>query len=68
MRHIKLTEPGFETGTGQFFGLEFVNGVSVEPVLHFTANRIGSIISARICLSTKENMYASMQTRTTYHS
>lgn len=46
MRRIKLTEPGFQNGTGQFFGLEFIDGVSVDPVLHFTANRIGSIMSA----------------------
>lgn len=45
MKTLKFIQDGWESYTGTYMGVEFVDGVSVEPVDSRTANRMGCIVS-----------------------
>lgn len=40
MKHLKIVSTGFETYTGNLGGVDFVDGVSVDPVPRVFANRL----------------------------
>ncbi|MEG0062975.1 MAG: hypothetical protein RR740_00080 [Pseudomonas sp.] len=51
---IRILDPGFSKLTGLFGTVEFVNGVSAEPVSKAEAARLGTIISIEV-VGTGEN-------------
>ncbi|UBM12764.1 hypothetical protein [Cupriavidus metallidurans] len=44
MKKLRITEPGWETYTGNYGGIEFVDGVSVNLVSPFDASRLAALI------------------------
>jgi len=46
MKHLRITEPGFQKMTDVMGGIEFVDGVSVEPLSDMQAARICAAMRA----------------------
>lgn len=57
-QRIRITEKGWENFSSHFGGVEFVNGLSVEPVSPSVMNHLGSIIRVEAVDSMAQVGYA----------